>query len=334
MKAFVTGSTGLLGSNLTELLLTQGYEVLALARDLNKARRVLGEHSNLKLIQGNMQDIPAFAHHLQGCDVLFHGAAYFRESFGLGDHWNKLKAINIDATILLLEAAETAGITKAIYVSSSGAVGLTEDGAPSNEFTPPSALNYENLYFKSKVMGEEAIANFLKTHDLPVTLILPGAMFGPGDAAPTEAGQFVVDFLNGKVPFVMSGGFSVVDPRDVAEAMVSAVQLGQSGERYLVAGRYHSVEEIIRLLGRFGNRPVPRIKLPGFAMHLLARLFLIIGRLAGKKPDLTVNAVKIMLSEQAFDSSKAVEALKVSFRPLSESLKDMVVWYEQNGYVK
>ena len=157
-------------------------------------------------------------------------------------------------------------------IHASGAVGLTADASPSNESTPPAALNYENLYFKSKVMGEEAISNFLKTHDLSVTLILPGAMFGPGDAAPTEAGQFVVDFLNGKVPFVMSGGFSVVDPRDVAEAMISAVQLGKSGERYLVAGRYCSVEKIVQLLARFGNRSVPRIKLPGFAMYLVARM--------------------------------------------------------------
>ena len=334
MKAFVTGSTGLLGSNLTQLLLTQGYEVLALARDLSKARRVLGEHPNLKFVQGDMQDIPAFVRYLKGCDVLFHTAAYFRESFGLGEHWSKLKAINIDATILLLEVAEAAGVAKVIYVSSSGAIGLTPDGSPSNESTPPSALNYENLYFKSKVMGEDAIANFLKTHNLPVILILPGAMFGPGDAAPTEAGQFVVDFLNSKVPFVMSGGFSVVDPRDVAQAMVAAVQLGQSGERYLVAGRFHSVEEIMQTLARFGNRSVPKIKLPGFAMHLVARMFLIVGWLAGKKPDLTINAVKIMLSEQRFDSSKAVQAFKVPFRPLAETLKDMVVWYEQNGYVR
>ena len=334
MKAFLTGSTGLLGSNLTQLLLTHGYEVFALARDSNKARRVLGQHSKLKIIQGDMQDISAFAHYLQGCDVLFHTAAYFRESFGLGEHWSKLKAINIDATIQLLETAEAAGVGKAIYVSSSGAIGLTADGSPSDEATPPSALNYENLYFKSKVMGEEAIANFLKTHTLPVVLILPGAIFGPGDAAPTEAGHFVVDFLNGKVPFVMSGGFSVVDPRDVAQTMISAVQLGKSGQRYLVAGRYHSVEKIVQTLARFGNRSVPKIKLPGFAMHFVARLFLLAGWLTGKKPDLTINAVKIMLSEQKFDSSRAVQAFKVSFRPLEETLKDMVVWYEQNGYVK
>ncbi len=263
MKAFVTGGTGLLGSNLMRQLLTQGYGVLVLARNLDKAPRVLREYPGLEIIQGDMQDISRFAHPFKGSDILFHSAAYFRESFGLRGHWSKLNAINIDAT-----------------------------------------------------------------------MILPGAMFGPGDAAPTEAGQFVVDFLNGKVPFVMNGGFSVVDPRDVSGARISATQLSQFGERYLVAGRYHSEEAIGQLLAQLGNCPVPGVKLPGFAMHWVAKMVLLMAWLTRRKTVLTINAVKPMVADQQFDSSKAKNALNIFFRPLAESLKDRVAWYHQNGYVK
>ncbi len=51
MKAFVTGSTGLLGSNLVKLLLEQGYEVKALARSPEKARKVLGTAPQLTIIK-------------------------------------------------------------------------------------------------------------------------------------------------------------------------------------------------------------------------------------------------------------------------------------------
>ena len=77
MKAFVTGSTGLLGSNLVRQLLDEGHEVLALARSVEKARKQLGTDGRLEVVQGDLEDIPGFADHMRGCDVVFHVAAYF-----------------------------------------------------------------------------------------------------------------------------------------------------------------------------------------------------------------------------------------------------------------
>ncbi|PZD70339.1 3 beta-hydroxysteroid dehydrogenase/Delta 5--_4-isomerase [Acaryochloris thomasi RCC1774] len=116
MKAFVTGSTGLLGSNLVACLLRQGYEVQALVRSIEKGQRVLGNHSYLQFVQGDMRAVANFASHLQDCDILFHAAAYFREYYGLGDHWPQLEQINIQGTLSLLEAADQAGIQKVIYL--------------------------------------------------------------------------------------------------------------------------------------------------------------------------------------------------------------------------
>ena len=334
MKAFVTGSTGLLGSNLTRLLLEQGFEVVALTRMLTKAKSLLGNHPSLRLVQGDMEDVSGFAQDLQGCDVVFHTASYFRESFDYGDHWSQLKTINVDATIHLLEAAEKAGVSKVIYVSSAaGCVGIIRGGAPSNESTPFQEFNYENPYFKSKLMAEEAISNFLKSHRLSVVLILPGGMIGPHDAAPTEMGRFVLNFLKGNAPLVPSGGFPIVDARDVANAMISAVYSGQPSERYLVTGGYYSVAEIMRNLSEASGRPVPRQSLPRFAVRLWAAIQNLIGRINGKKPYLPADMVRVMLSRQWFDSTKASQGLKTSYRPLKDTIQDTVQWYEQNGYV-
>ncbi|MEM6254983.1 MAG: NAD-dependent epimerase/dehydratase family protein [Cyanobacteria bacterium P01_D01_bin.156] len=335
MKAFVTGSTGLLGSNLTQLLLEQGFEVTALTRELTKASKLLGEHPHLKIVRGDLQEVEGFAHHLQGCDVLFHTASYFRESFDYGDHWNQLKAINVDATIHLLEAAEKAGISKVIYVSSAcGCVGIIRGGAPSNETTPFQEFNYKNPYFKSKLMAEEAISNFIKTHNLPVVLILPAGMLGPNDAAPTEMGRFVLNFLKGKAPLVPSGGFPIVDARDVAMAMVSAVYSGQPNERYLVTGGYYSVKEIMHNLSEASGQPIPSQKLPRFAVRIWAFFQNLMGRLQNKKPFLHSHMVRVMLSRQWFDPSKANKGLKTTYRPFKDTIKDTVQWYQQNGYTR
>lgn len=335
MKAFVTGSTGLLGSNLTQLLLDQGFEVTALTRELTKADKLLGEHPSLKVVQGDMQEVSGFADHLRGCDVLFHTASYFRESFDYGDHWPQLKAVNVDATIHLLEAAAKAGVSKVIYVSSAcGCVGIIRGGAPSNESTPFQEFNHKNPYFKSKLMAEEAIANFLKSHNLPIVLILPAGMMGPKDAAPTEMGRFILNFMKGKAPLVPSGGFPIVDARDVAMAMLSAVYSGQPNERYLVTGGYYSVDEIMRNLSEASNQPVPNKKLPRFAVRLWAFIQNLIGRIKGKKPFLPGDMVRVMLSRQWFDATKSAQALKTSYRPFKDTIKDTVQWYQQNGYVR
>lgn len=80
MKAFVTGSTGLLGSNLVKLLIEQGHEATALTRSPEKGRELLGTSPRLNVVIGDMEDVAGFADAMQGCDVLFHVAAYFRES--------------------------------------------------------------------------------------------------------------------------------------------------------------------------------------------------------------------------------------------------------------
>ncbi|MBE9113004.1 SDR family oxidoreductase [Nodosilinea sp. LEGE 07298] len=333
MQAFVTGSTGLLGSNLVRELVDQGYQVKALVRSIDKAKYLLGDLPQVQFIQGNLQNIPAFAAELHGCEVLFHAAAYFRESYGTGNHWPMLRQLNIDATIELLEMAEAAQVQKAIYVSSSGCIGRNPDGSPGNESTPPGPITYDNLYFKSKLMAEAAVANFIKGHTMPVVLICPGAMLGPQDAAPTELGQFVLNFLNRKIPARLPGGMPCVDVRDVATAMVQAVEQGQSGQRYLIGGEYYSIADLMTHLEAVSGVPAPRLKMPGLMMRILAVVSTLVGRFRSQKPEIPVEGVKIMLATMAYDSTKAQRELGVQFRPLKTTLADMVTWYRQANYL-
>jgi dihydroflavonol-4-reductase len=323
--AFVTGATGLLGSNLVRELVQQGYQVKALVRSLDKAQRILGDLP-VTFVQGDLGDIPAFAPAMAGCDVLFHTAAYFREYYQPGDHWALLQRYNIDGTLQILEAAEAHGVKKAIYTSSSGVI----DKASGNESSGPNPTATHNLYFKSKVIAEERVKAFCQSHHLPVVMILPGWMLGPGDEAPTASGQLILDAVQGKLPGYFEGGTSTVDARDVATAMVAAVEHGQPGERYIVAGKYVSMQDMMQAIERVTGVKAPRRRFPKGLMLLVAALMENKARLTRKPSVMSVDGVKTMMDQHQVNSERAIRELKIQFRPLDESIRDEVLWFVQH----
>src|SRR5271154_25892 len=107
--AFVTGATGLLGNNLVRALVERGHRVKALVRSRAKAKELLGG-LDVEIVEGDMKDISSFQEALRGVDVLFHTAAFFRDSYKGGRHWDELFRVNVTGTEALLEAAYGMGV--------------------------------------------------------------------------------------------------------------------------------------------------------------------------------------------------------------------------------
>jgi dihydroflavonol-4-reductase len=331
MHAFITGSSGLLGTNLTRALIEQGHRVTALVRSREKAARAFAG-LDVQLVVGDMQDVAAFGPAMAGVDVVFHTAAYFREYFQPGDHWATLEAINVRGTIALLEQAERHGVGRAILASSSGVIGMRPGQHWGDEQDGPDAYVMQNLYFKSKVLAEQRVAEFLRGSKLEVVQILPGWMFGPYDSAPTSSGQIVLDFLNRRLPGSFAGGGAPVDARDVAQAMIAAVSRGRSGERYIVGGDRHvSFGELFGLLEEASGVPAPRMHIPFPVMLAYAGISEAYGRLTGRPVLATINGVRTLRNHRTTRSDKAVRELGATFRPLAETLRDEVAYFRAQG---
>jgi len=332
MRAFVTGATGLLGSNLVQALLDQGHEVRGLVRSKEKAQRVFPS-AKIDFITGDMSNVSGFAPSLAGCDVLIHTAAYFREYYQPGEHKTSLEKINVQGTVDLLIAAEKQGVQKAVHISSAGVIGKKADGTPSDENTLPDDHATSNLYFASKIDAELAIKRFLKERKLPVVMILPSWMWGPGDSAPTAAGKLVIDFLNKKIPGVVEGGCSMVDARDVAQATIQAVERGKSGERYIVGGEYFDLAQVLSTLERVTGVPAPTRKIPYGLSLAVGAASQTWARITGTPALITIAGLRIMHARVAVDSSKAIRELGASFRPFDETVRDEVAWFREHGYL-
>lgn len=330
MRAMVTGSTGLLGNNLVRALHARGVEVRALARSRAKFDYLVGD-ALATCVVGDMRRIDAWEEALEGCDMVFHTAAYFREYYAPGDHAEALQAINVDGTLALMQAADRRRVSAFVHTSSSGAVGKRADGEPGDENTPPSATHLKNLYFRSKVDGDARIQAFRPSSGMRVVEILPGWMFGPGDAGPTSAGKLLRDLVDGKLPGVPRGGASVVDARDVVQAMVRAAAAAH-GERYLVAGRTMSLREVVDELAEAAGVASPRFDMPpalalsfSWLMERLAAAF---------KLDsvVSVEGVRVLLDNVRFSSEKAKRELGIEFRPFAETARDVVAWAQTHEH--
>jgi dihydroflavonol-4-reductase len=327
MRAFVTGGTGFLGGSLVRQLTEQGHSVTALVRSRAKAAATIGG-TPAALVEGDLSDVAGFAPALAGHDIVFHTAAYFREYFQPGDHWATLKRLNVDATIAILRAAEQHGVRRVIHTSSGGVIGMRAGQTWGDESDPPDAIALRNLYFRSKALAEQEIAQFLKESRLDVILALPGWMWGPGDSAPTSSGQIVRDFMDRKLPGIIPGGGAPCDVRDVAQGMILAAERGRSGERYILGGdQWVSLADILTGLEQVSGIPAPRVRLPFPLAISVAFLSEIQGRLTGKPVLATIEGLRTLQHRRTTRSQKAIRELGASFRPLIETLRDEVDWY-------
>ena len=245
-SALVTGATGLLGNNLVRLLVSRGVQVKALVRSQEKAEKQLAGLP-VEIVVGEMTNVAGFAKELNGIDVIFHTAAYFRDNYKGGKHWKQLFTTNVLGTAHLFAEAYNAGVRRIVHTSSVAVL----SGAPGESIDETMRRNPQDAddYYRSKILADRKVDAFLEAHpDMWACMVLPGWMVGPGDVGPTSSGQVILDFLHRRLPGIPPATFSVVDARDVAEAMWLAAQRGRRGERYLAAGRQMSMAELFQKL--------------------------------------------------------------------------------------
>ncbi|MHB8301967.1 MAG: SDR family oxidoreductase [Acidobacteriaceae bacterium] len=332
--AFVTGSTGLLGNNLVRQLVANGFAVRALARSKAKAERQF-TGVEVQVVEGDMVDVDRFAAALRGVDVIFHTAAYFRDSYKGGSHWKSLYQVNVLGTRALLHAGFEAGVRRFVHTSSVAVL----HGRP-GQCIDESMLRKEEEaddYYRSKILSDREVLTFLEQHpEMWAAMVLPGWMHGPGDIGPTSAGQTVLDFANGKLPGIIPGSFSVVDARDVANAMILADEHGSRGERYLAAGHHMTMAELFCVLEQVTGVKAPTRRLPLLVLYVVAAVGEIKARIT-RKPVLLSWATARLIAKEAnrsrFSQAKSERELGLTFHPVEVALRDEVAWYRNNGWL-
>jgi dihydroflavonol-4-reductase len=327
MKVFLTGGTGFVGSHVARAYAAEGAELCLLTRATSKLAAIEGLAA--EMVVGDLRQPEALRTALRGCDALVHVAADYR--LWVRDP-KEMYAANVDGTRELLRIAREEGVAKVVYTSSVATMGFRADGTIVDEAAPVALTDMIGAYKRSKFLAEqEAIAAARVGQH--VMILNPTTPIGPGDAKPTPTGRIVVDFLNRRFPAYVDTGLNLVDVSEVAQMHVVALDRGTPGERYILGGENLTLKQILDRMSAITGLPSPTVKVP----HAVALAFAffdqtITGKLRGKEPRATVEAVRMGRKFMFASSAKAERELGFRVVPVDNALRASIEWFMAHGY--
>jgi dihydroflavonol-4-reductase len=327
MKVFLTGSTGFVGSHVARAYAAQNAELRLLTRKTSSLVAI--NDLQAEIVVGDLRQPESLRPAIRGCDALVHVAADYR--LWVRDP-QQMYAANVEGTRDLLRIAREEGVSKVVYTSSVATMGFKADGTIVNEETPVALSDMIGHYKRSKFLGEQEAIQAAKTGQR-VMILNPTTPIGAGDAKPTPTGRIIVDFLNKKFPAYVDTGLNLVDVTEVARMHVVALERGAPGERYILGGENFTLKQILDRMSAITGLPSPKRKVP----HSVAMAFaffdeILTGKLRGKEPRATVEAVRMGKKMMFASSAKAERDLGFQVLPVYPALREAIDWFIAHGY--
>lgn len=323
MTVLVTGGTGFIGGAIVQALVKQGQQVRVLARRTSRTEHLTS--LGVEIAYGDILDEASIEAALQAVDTLYHAAALYE--FWVPDKEAMMKT-EIDGTTNALNAALKANVEKVIYTSAAVAIGEPK-GEVGNETTKHRGY-FLSTYERAKYEAEQVARSYMEK-GLPVIIIQPAAVIGPGDLKPT--GQGIINVLNGRAPIVFEGASSFVYIDDIGKAHVLAADKGQIGEAYLISERIISMTDFFSMVCGLAGVKTPRVG-PLFVSSFFANLGELVSRFTKKRPQLPKDNLKTLSHGFRIDGSKAVRDLGIQYTPLEEGMRRAIAWYWEQGLLK
>ncbi|MBN2023555.1 MAG: NAD-dependent epimerase/dehydratase family protein [Pirellulales bacterium] len=330
----VTGATGFIGTRLVEVLIQRGHKVRALSRGAvpkpppgfdAPGGGPLAD-PRVELVRGDITDAAALARAARGCRYVFHLAAYAKNWAPRRETYFEL---NVGGMHNVFDAAVAAGAERIVWTSSIVTLGPTRPGEIGDESTPRITERCLTTYEESKLRAEREALRRVE-QDLPVVIVNPTRVFGPGHLTEGNAlARLIDDYDRGRVPVLLNrganvGNYVLVD--DVAEGHVLAMERGRIGQRYILGGDNATLAEFFRTIDRVSGRRHFQIPVLGFSPLAFAWLQEKRAEWFGVHPRITPGWVRTFLVDWAYTSEKARRELGYQPTPLAESVRRTYAW--------
>jgi len=327
VKVLVTGASGFLGGHVVERLSARGDKVRALVRRTSNTK-LLEKLAGVELFEGSVEQASRVREAVDGVDAIVHCAGIVKARTS-----DEFFTINVGGTSNLVDAARKLGskLKRLVHVSSLEAAGPSEDGEP-------VAVDQENpvtAYGRSKLAAEKVV--LAAKGDIAVTILRPGAIYGPRDG---EILEMFKSIQRGLLPLVGDGSAKGVwiYATDCAEACVRAILADVPSGRVYFVDDGHGALALRDMLAdaerAIGKRAILRAGLPVPVLMSVARGVEVFGRLRGKAVMLTREKANMLL--QNWICSSETTRAELAWKPeisWNEGVVKAVAWYRDNGWL-
>ncbi len=326
MKALVTGASGFTGGYMVDHLLERGYQVRAFVRPTSNIEKLKGKP--VEIFTGDLITKSTLVKAMEGVEVVFHIGALYRAA-NLPDRafWD----VNVIGTENVMQAALETGVRRVVHCSTGGVHGHIEN-PPANESAP---IRPGDAYQESKVEAERVAMFYYRDKGLPVTIVRPIGIYGPGDMRMLKLYRLIYHRK-----FIMFGGGNVYYHLTYVTDTVEGFRLASEkpdavGQVYLIAGeKYFTLNQFAEMVAQALDVPPPRWNLPVWPLYMAGFLCEKICVPLRVQPPIFRRRVDIFTHSRAFDITKARNELGYSPKvSLEEGIRRTAKWYLENGYL-
>jgi len=319
-RVLLTGVTGYIGQHCAAELLRQGFEVVGTIRSRTKAdatRTALAKVApvdRLGFVEADLLSDKGWDEALQGCTFAMHVASPFVLAEPKDE--NEMITPAVEGTLRVIAAAQRARVKRMVLTSSTFAMIAGKDTGRYG----PDAWSDTNAnigaYAKSKTLAERAAWTAAKDGDMELTVIAPGAVFGPslGAALEGQSVTMMAAMIGGKMPMIPDMSMGMVDVRDVARLHVKAMKADGAAGRRFIAASAEPIEmaTMADVLRRAGYTKVPSRRAPTFLLRIMGMF------------DREVRGMLPFIGKVAsYDNSATLDLLQWTPTPIETSFREM-----------
>ncbi|MDO3642078.1 NAD-dependent epimerase/dehydratase family protein [Mucilaginibacter sp. L3T2-6] len=316
MRILVTGATGFIGRYLSFKLAEQGYNVVALCRNVNHPYLI--PHKNITAVKGDILDRPSLISAMKDCQQVYHTAA-------LAKMWRRDKNdyynINVAGTRNVLELAMDLYISKIVYTSTCGVWGptikhpMTENDPRIDGF----AIDYERTKYLAEIE-----TRIYANKGLNVVTVNPSRVYGEGPITDSNTvGKMIYGYLKGKWRIIPGKGTQVSNYAyldDVVNGHIAAMEQGEPGNRYILGGEDISFNTFFDTLQNISGKSHNMIRLPQRIIEAYSHFEKLKTSLTGLPPVFLPEFAARLRRDQKYSSQKAIAKLNYHITPFAEGM--------------
>jgi len=329
----VTGGTGLVGAHLLVHLTENGESNLrAMYRNpkhIEKTKALFDLYQKSELfpkiewLQADILDVPSLEIAFQNIEYVYHCAACI--SFNPDDE-DQLRKVNIEGTANIVNFCIEKKVTKLCHVSSIAALGdLTQN---QTVITEETEWNPEVLHSDYAISKYGAEMEVWRGHQegLPVVIVNPGVIFGPGFWE-QGSGAFFTSIKKG-FPFYTKGSSAYVAVTDVVKIMRVLMTSDCNGERFTLIAENISYKDIIFKIAEKIGAKKPSLEAKPWLLNIAWRLDWILSIVFRTKRKISKLSALSLQNKDLISNEKIKQYLNYTFLSIDSYLDDITVYFK------